>query len=144
MQKDKVLHLYIRKCLNSVYINITTYTVILMWSRNNFSAGVEVALLCSFYVRLDQHKLMVLLWVSRSGNIFSSRLCLPFENQILLSSSCEHSVIDGLRFTSRISKSWMIFPKKNHVHAIHLKSTTCVFTSELPEQNMIALWSSWC
>lgn len=68
---------------------------------------------CSLYVGLDQHKLMVLLWVSRSGHIFSSRLCLSFANQILLSSSCEHSVIEGLRFTNHISNSWMIFQKNS-------------------------------
>lgn len=62
--------------------------------------------------RLDQQKLVVLLWVSRSGNISSSRECVSFENQILLSSSCEHSVIEGLRFTNHISNSWLIFPKK--------------------------------
>lgn len=50
-KKIKVLYNCIKKCLNSVYINITTCRIILIWSRSNFST-VVLFFICGILLEL--------------------------------------------------------------------------------------------
>lgn len=85
---------------------------------------------CSFVlIRLDQQKLVVLLWVSRSGNIFDSRECLSFENQTLLSSSCEHSVIEKYGSLTIFQTLGWVFKKNLCIYCTFKTYYTCCHIS---------------